>query len=176
MERLLLDACVVINVFAGGILRSLADDAGSELIVIEQVAAEVLYVDDDEEREALDWDSLSAHGTVTAVSLSGADELTTFLGLVPRLGDGEAASLAAARHRNLVLATDDGLALNIAAEGDPVVETVTTPDIVSWWADAAGADDARIASVIRRIETRARYRPASSHPFAPWWARASSGS
>jgi hypothetical protein len=134
------------------------------------------YVDDEEEREALDWDSFSADGTVTAVSLSGTEELTTFLDLVPRLGDGEAASLAAARHRNLVLATDDGLALNISAGGDPVVETVTTPDIVSWWADAVAADDARIASVLQRIETRARYRPPNSHPLAPWWAQASSES
>jgi hypothetical protein len=176
MERLLLDACVVINAFAGGILRSLATDAGSELIVVEQVTAEVLYVDDEDVREALDWDSLSADGTVTAVSLSGTEELTTFLGLVPRLGDGEAASLAAATHRSVVLATDDGLALNIAADGDPVVETVTTPDIVSWWADAVDADAPRIASVLKRIETRARYRPPNSHPLALWWAQASSES
>ncbi|PTL58600.1 hypothetical protein [Paraconexibacter algicola] len=177
MERLLLDACVVINVFAGGILRSLSTDAGSELIVVEQVTAEVLYVDDEgDDREALEWEPLSAEGTVTAVSLSGAEELTTFLSLVPRLGDGEAASLAAARHRGLVLATDDGLALKIAADGDPVVETVTTPDILSWWADAVDADDAQLASVLQRIETRARYRPPNTHPLAPWWSRASSPS
>lgn len=170
MDRLLLDACVVINLAAGGILRSLAQEAGADLFAVEQVTAEVLYIDDDEnEREELDWSALAADGIVRPLALDGGEELTTFLGLVPRLGDGEAASVAAARHRGLVLATDDVLALTTAASGEPVVETVTTPDVVSWWADAVAADEQRVAVTIRCIEARARYRPPVAHALAPWW-------
>jgi predicted nucleic acid-binding protein len=173
MDRLLLDACVVINLFAGGILRSLAHEAGSELIVVEQVTSEVLSVDDDdEERETLEWEPLNADRTIRPITLSRTDEVTTFLGLIPRLGDGEAASLAAARHRNLVLATDDGLALSAAAESAPSVTAVTTPDIVRWWANTVGAEAPRLAATIARIEARARYRPAGRHPLATWWADA----
>lgn len=173
MDRLLLDACVVINLWAGGVLRSLAHEAGAELLAVEQVCTEVLYVDaEDDAREELDWSALASENTVTPISLAGADELTTFLGLVPRLGDGEAACLAAARHRALVLATDDGLALAAAADGQPTVHTVTTPDIISWWADAVGADVRRVAHAIASIETGARYRPPASHPLAAWWTRA----
>ena len=172
VERLLLDACLVINLWAGDILRSLAVDCGTELLVVEQVAAEVLYVDSDpdEDRERLNWTELSDSGVIQRIRLAGTEEVTAFLGLIPRLGDGEAASLTAAQHRGLVLGTDDGLALRAASERTSPVETVTTPEVVSWWADAAQADDRIAADVIERIETRASYRPPAQHPLRPWWS------
>lgn len=127
--------------------------------------------DPDGEREPIPWAAVQAAGTVTALDLEDR-EAAAFLGFVPRLGDGEASSLAIAGSRGLIVATDDGLALRLAAEHNPVIETVTTPDIVSWWADAAAADAETIALVIARIETRARFRPSDAHPLSSWWRAA----
>ncbi len=175
MERLLLDACLVINLWAAGILRELASACGVELLVTEYVAGEAMFVEGeapDAPRVAIDWNELHGDGLVAAVMPAGENELTAFLGFIPRLGDGEAASLAVATSRGLVVATDDAVALAMAAEHEPPIATVTTPDVVSWWADAAEADDARVAEVIARIEDRARFRPAACHPLSGWWRAA----
>ncbi len=175
MHRLLLDACLVINLWAAGILRELAESCGVELLVTDMVVSEAMFVEGDDPgapREAINWNELIEAGTVRTVALSGEAEMTAFLGFIPRLGDGEAATVAAAAARGLVVATDDALALSTAAEHDPLVETVTTPDVVSWWADAADASDARIAEVLGLIETRAHFRPSTRHPLSEWWNEA----
>ncbi len=175
MERLLLDACVVINLWAGGILDELVTTCGMELLVTRTVTREAMFIEPDEpdsEREAIDWPALQGKGQVTALELT-TEEAAVYLGLIPRLGDGEASSLAIASSRRLVVATDDALALRLAAEQDPPIQTVTTPDIISWWADTADAGDERVAAVIAHIEARARFTPSSSHALAAWWQTAS---
>lgn len=174
MGRLLLDACVVINLWAGGVLDELVTACGMELLVTRTVTREAMFIESEEpdgEREAIDWPALQASGQVSGLELTEA-EAASFLGFIPRLGDGEASSLAIAGARGMIVATDDALALRLAGEHDPVIETVTTPDIISWWADAAEASDERVADVIARIEARARFTPSNSHPLAEWWRAA----
>lgn len=69
-------------------------------------------------------------------------------------------------------ATDDALALRTGADHVLPVVTVTTPDIVSWWADEADKDEKRVAEAIHCIERRARFQPAPGHPLAAWWGQA----
>lgn len=166
MQQLALDACVVINLWAGDVLRSLASVA--ELHVVDQVAREAHFVLSDDAPQAIPLTGLVADGTLTPARLA-SEELPAYLSHVPALGDGEAASLALASSRGLTLATDDRSALRRARASAEPVDTVTTPDLLSWWADAVRANDADLAGGMRRIERFACYAPPASHPLATWW-------
>lgn len=168
----MLDACLIINLCAARAVEDLAT-ADVHLAAVEQVTNEVLFLDDGNgDREALSVDSFIRAGHIEKITLTGDAELRSLLSHVRRLGDGEAASLSAAAHRSYVLATDDRLALQCAQQHDPPVQCVTTPDVVSWWADAAELSAVDLAHAIERIERFACYRPPPAHPLNPWWRAA----
>jgi hypothetical protein len=169
-DPLLLDACVVINLRAGGILPDVARALNLRLQLVEQVAAESLYLQDpDGHREAIDVAELERERHVEVFGLTGVDELGTFLSFVPRLGDGEAATLAAATHRRLRVATDDRLALRTAEEQQPPIATITTPELVRRWADRAAVPSQRIQEVLRAIRDRASFVAPTSDAQHCWW-------
>lgn len=168
----MLDACLIINLSAAEAIEDLVA-AEVRLGVVSQVAKEVLFLDDGEgDRQTVAVDDLLAAGHLELTRLSTAVELATMVGHVPRLGDGEAASLAAAASRGYVLATDDRLALRCAAALTPPVDCVTTPDILSWWADAAEVNPEVLAAALQRVERRACYVPPPAHSLASWWREA----
>lgn len=170
LDPLLLDACLVINLRAGRILSEVADVLEIRMQLVEQVARESLYLEErDGNREAIDIPQLQADGAVEVFALTGAEEIATFLSFVPRLGDGEAATLAAAVHRRARVATDDRLALRTAAEHDPPIVTVTTPQLVRRWAERSEASAERVRSVLRDIRDRASFVAPTYDARHAWW-------
>ena len=174
MDELLLDACVMINLAASGIpIGDLAGRNDVAFLMVRVAAREALYIraiDDLDRREMIDVADLAHRGEVTLVDLR-SDELPTFLDLARHLDDGEAASLAAAIHRRLPLATDDRKARRLAQARIPAVKLVTTSGLLRGWASAQDEPAAHVSDALRSVEIRASFVPGRNDPYRRWWMR-----
>ena len=174
MDELLLDACVMINLAASGIpLRDLAGRNKVAFAMVRVAAREALYIraiNDRDSREVIDVADHAHRGEVTLVDLRH-DELPTFVDLARQLDDGEAASIAAAIHRRLPLATDDRKARRLARASTPAVELVTTSGLLRGWASDQDEPAARVSDALRSVEIRASFVPGRNDPHRGWWMR-----
>lgn len=163
---LVLDACGVLNLAAAMPLDTAGAELGRRLVVIGQAAAEVLYLDDEEDgapvRTRVDLAALEI------VELEPED-LPGYVALAVDLDDGEAATLAAAQARGWPVCTDDRKAIRIAAALRPAVPIVSTASILRSWADQRGLSDAEVGAVLRLVQTRASFGPPPADPEADWW-------
>jgi len=174
-REIALDACVLLNLVASG--RALAEFAAAvsaRLVVVTQVEREILWIDPldpDGDRERVDLDPIIAGGDLHRVVMV-TDELSRFVALARELDDGEAATLAVAESRRMVVATDDRKALRIVGTLTPQPAVVSTAGLVRAW--ASGRDGAQVSACLRQIERRASFTPPASDPDTAWW-RASTG-
>lgn len=173
MDELLLDACVMINLAASGIpIGDLAGRNDVAFVMVRVAAREALYIraiDDRDRREAIDVADHAHRGEITLVDLR-PDELPTFVDLAGHLDDGEAASLSAAIHRRLPLATDDRKARRLAQARTPAVDLVTTSGLLRGWASDQ-EPLARVSDALRSVEVRASFVPGRDDPYRGWWMR-----
>ncbi len=173
MDDLLLDACVAINLVASGVeLEEIAAAPGVRFVMTSIAAAETLWIDplDPEgHRERVDIALLADDGALSLVELAD-DELDLFVDLARNVDDGEAATLTAAIHRGLRVATDDRRAQRLTAGGlAPRVDIVRTTELVKTWAEGPTIDTRRAADAIRLIEYRASYIPPHDDLHFGWW-------
>src|SRR5436309_3500170 len=109
----MLDACVVINLYATHRFAELLSGLPYQFGVAAEVAAEALYVRQPDPatgdliRVPIDLAPHAASGLLQVLPVTSAAEKALFLQLVARLDDGEAASLALAMSRGFILATDE---------------------------------------------------------------------
>jgi predicted nucleic acid-binding protein len=90
-----------------------------------------------------------------------------FVTYAASLDDGEAMCLAVATSRQWAVVIDDRKGQRLAAElGIPVI---TTCAIMEHWGREKTPGE--IAVALRKIETRARFRPAQDDPNYQWWMR-----
>jgi predicted nucleic acid-binding protein len=174
MPDQIVDACCLINVYASGnpleILRALE----RELFVPDLVKNESLFIrkEDAEDQtllvpEAIDLSDALAKGAIKECRLESVQEFDEFVRLAATLDDGEAICIALAKCRKWIVATDDLKALRVAqSEG---VQTITTPDIVKYWADSHSIEASTLSSVIQNIERFARFMPRKSAVLRQWW-------
>jgi hypothetical protein len=87
----------------------------------------------------------------------------------PGLGDGEAACLAVARHRNWTLATDDRKALNLATQDG--ISTIQTVHLLMNWAYLSAAGTADIREMLNRIDALSNFKPPLRMPHLDWWRK-----
>lgn len=168
------DACCTINLCAAGNLLTLLPSLGAEWYVPALVAGETLYLrrpDPDDAaklvKERIDLKPIFDAGVLRTCDAESAEEIATFVDLAVILDDGEAMSLAIAKHRGWTLATDDRKARRVAAErGVPVL---TTTEIVKSWADTTRADESAVASILRNIQTFGNFVPHRTMPLHAWW-------
>lgn len=166
-EPLLLDACSAINLEAAFGLQSASSELGRPLLIVDRAAAEVLYLYDvvDGERRRTPIDVVP----VVVVELE-EEELADFVALTSELGDGEAATIAAAAHRGLPVLTNDRVARRHAASFEPPVVTITTPEVLHDWSIHRSVPAAAVGQVLRAVEQRASFMPPRrSDPYADWW-------
>lgn len=123
----------------------------------------------------IDITPLIDSGVLEVLELENEAESMRYVEQVLYVDDGEAMSIAIAVSRGLDLAIDDRQATNHILRQFPQVKIWTTPGILHHWATAANVSGSRMAEVILRIESRARYFPARSHELAPWWSRIKEG-
>ena len=106
-------------------------------------------------------------GLLTRVDVRGADEVALYVRLASDLDDGEAMALAIAKQRGWTLATDDRKAKRFARDlGIPVV---TTPELMERWAKAGKMRPEKLRTLLRSIESGARFVPGEDAPGYEWW-------
>jgi predicted nucleic acid-binding protein len=165
-----IDTCVLINLLATDRVGEIVDAISPSRLICPGVSSESLYLrsaEPDGQQEAVDLAPLFGENVFTGCAMEGDLEEELYVGYSLELDDGEAMSLAIAHSRNIALATDDRKARRLAAENAPGIPLLSTPQIIRAWAE--GRDHAQVASVIRAINTRARFSPSADDPLAQWW-------
>lgn len=165
----LLDACAVINLYATGQIAEIVACVEGRVGIASTVLQESLFVvgrDETAERERIDLSGLLDSGAVDVHSPQTNDDLSTFLDLAIDLDDGEAMTLALARHRDAVVVTDDRKAIRLAAD---LVTTIPSLEIVRNWFTVRGISPGQQRDALVAIQTRASYAPGRNHPYRDWW-------
>jgi hypothetical protein len=166
---LVTDADVLMNLWASDRLEDILRAGRLTGLVCPRVEGEALWVQGDApgSREPVELTRLFEAGILQRVTPDDR-EVATMVELAMRVDDGEAEAIAIATSRGLALATDDRKATKVAFGLG--LDVLDTPGLVRAWSDAASPAD--VASVLSRIESRARYAPRVDHPLARWWAGA----
>lgn len=167
---LLLDACACINLAAAFPLETIESILERPIRVVEQAATEALFLhqDVDGQRIRIPID-VRVIGTVR---LDGGPELELYVRLAKRLGDGEAASLSISHHREVEVVTDDRAARKLAAVEAPKAQIRGTAEVLRALISLMGLQRKEIADAIRRVESRATFRPPNDDPDFGWWLAA----
>lgn len=173
---LALDACGLLNLAASGLsLSDIAEAFAQPLFAVEQVAAEALWVEDladgDLVRVPIDLAG-PAFAALTHVSLTEA-EAALYVSLARDLDDGEAATIAMAQSRTLVVVTDDRKARRVALEQG--VELAGTAQVLRRVLEHRGASPEDAAEVLRRVQRRAHFVPRRDDTEADWWRHVTVG-
>lgn len=172
LRGLVLDACAVLNVAGAGLSTvEIAGALNRSLLVVEQVVAEALWteelVDGETVRTAVDLASPIFAG-LARTSLT-EDELSLYVQLASQLDDGEAATIAVAHRRGLLVLTDDRKARRVAAERG--VGLLGTPQLLRRVVERSDRSPQEVAELLLRVEHRARYSPRRDDPEREWWTR-----
>lgn len=173
---LILDASCLLNLYAGGRLREIAQTFPQPLAVVDYVIQqEVLYIrrrstaQDQEEREPVDIARLVSAGLLQVMTINCEAEAATFVDLAAEMDDGEALTCALAMHRQCDVATDDRKAQRILSARAPQVVVTSTLAIVKQWAERTDIAKAELRAVLVNIRFGANYYPGVRDPFYEWW-------
>lgn len=173
----LLDACVVINLYATRRMEEIVRSVPTVVGIVDAVRREAGYVrrggagEDADDREAIDLAPMFTAGALVAISPT-EPELETFLELTLQLDDGEAMTAAVALARQAVVATDERKAISIL-EGRVGIRS--SLELVRTWVDARGLAEDDVRTVLTDLRQRGHYVPSERHPLRPWWDAVLSG-
>lgn len=169
---LAVDACGAINLAALLDLRTEAQQLPFELLVVQQVADEAMFL-----LEVVDGEYVRVPinlGTIRVTELEDGD-LELYVRLARGLDDGEAATLAFAYGRQIAVLTDDRKAVRIAGELDPCVPIIGTPELARRWASAGSVAPHDLMRRLVAVESLASFRPRSQDPNFEWWRSITDG-
>lgn len=175
---LVLDACVVLNLYATGQIEQILAAQGRRIIVVERAVEEAIWVGEVDGNgapiapERVELSGLVARGVLEVVGVDGVEALERFVEFAVELDDGEAASATVALLGGGVLATDDRKAIHIASGRRPPVKTCSTSQVMLRWAEATNVDPVRLRQALLAIERRATFRPGKQDPLFEWWRSA----
>jgi len=174
---LILDACVVLNLFATRRMDEILHAQGVEVLVAERVRKESLKVghgradDVSAEPELVNLAPFIESGILQFARLNGNAEFTAFVRLARDLDDGEAECGAIAMCRGWRVATDDKKARRVFAGLAPAVTGVRTSEMIRVWVERAGAAADVVRDALRDIRVRARFEPPPTDPLWQWWMK-----
>jgi hypothetical protein len=174
-EKIVLDACCLINLFATGRIRDILVALPARLAVATYVAKhEALYVlsdplASDPGRDRIDVEALAAEGLLNLLDLESDEELASYVELAARLEDGEAYTSALAIHRGYTLATDERKVLHLFRTTFPSVRLRTTSNLLKQWADLDCVPTPTLREVLGNVRLRARFIPNRQDPLCAWW-------
>jgi len=174
MKRQIIDCCALLNLYTGwGSLQPLLSFELS-LYVAKAVIEESLYINEwDSNQEKvkvpIDLRSIREDSNLTVVAPQTIAEIDDYIDFAMEIDDGEAQSLSIAKHRNLVLLTDDRKALALARRTDVSVETLTTVEILQEWGGTSIEHAQSLPTILRRITELARFTPRGGTPERIWW-------
>jgi predicted nucleic acid-binding protein len=170
-RRLLLDACVAINLAATDKLRDIAQALSITFVITVQAEAEAGFLRDLSDGEvvltAINLRSLAQHEVLEIVELEPS-ELVLYLDLATLVDDGEAATIAVAICRGLEIATDDRKARRICAERNQG-EPVRTTALLRSYAQAVDLGTHQVSELLVKVRDRASFVPPRADPHVSWW-------
>ncbi|MDQ3702364.1 MAG: hypothetical protein M3442_15805 [Chloroflexota bacterium] len=175
---ILLDACCVLNLYAGRCMEQILRASKWTFAIAERAADEVLYVrdvspDGTEERELVDLQSLLAQGLLRVLAADHENEAAAYITFAMQLDDGEAMTCALAAARGAAVATDDRKAQPLLQSLTPAVQTYSTAGLIRQWAIEHEIDALTLKQVLRDVRVRARFAPGKHDPLQTWWEDAS---
>ena len=173
----LVDTCTLINLLATGELEAITGSMGSRFAICSAVLKETIYLRPEnagDPPDSINIAPLIRSGVLGVCSLESEEEELLYIDYASQLDDGEAMSLATARRRGFILATDDRKAerLFLEAVGD-TARLISTSDIVRNWPDSGQVSAEKLSTIVHRIVQRARFAPSHSDPNIRWWRDAS---
>jgi predicted nucleic acid-binding protein len=175
LAPIILDASCLLNLYASGRLKDIAETLPEPLVVSDYVLhQEALFVrykesdEDVEEKKPVDINPLVSAGLIRVVSINSEDEQETFVDLATELDDGEAITISLAEHRGCKVATDDRKALKVISDRS-LINVSSTLELVKQWADARNVPKEDIRTVLLHIWTRASYYPGEQDSLYSWW-------
>jgi predicted nucleic acid-binding protein len=173
-KKPILDCCSLINLYAGWGGLSEIKALDYSWFVSEAVLAEAQHVgeysaDGGIVRVPVNLREVLDSGLVAAVKPESDQEIQDYLTFAMELDDGEAQSLALAKHRGFLLLTDDKKALRMARLPEVNVPVLTTPQVLRQWAEIDRNNASRAHMVVKRVQILARFLPAAGSPELDWW-------
>ncbi len=175
MADQIVDACCLINLYASGKIQVIVPACGGNFYVSEQVRRESMSIRQVDPADAslllpspIDLSPEISKGLIKECRLETKAEIESYVSFAMEVDDGEASSLAIAKSRNWIVATDDRKAIRLASESGIVV--ITTPELVERWAKNTNPTHDEIAETIRAIERFAKFRPRRGNPLHDWWS------
>ena len=175
LAPIVLDASCLLNLYASGRLKEIAESLPEPLVVCDYVIEqEALFVirkeseQDEEQKKSVDLSPFVSTGLIKVISMNSEDEKETFVDLATELDDGEAITIALAEHRGCLVATDDRKALRIISER-AATRATSTLELVKRWAELRKVARMEIKSVLTLIRTGASYYPGERDPLFSWW-------
>lgn len=170
-RKILLDACVAINLAATGSLDNIANALQVTFAIATQAAVEVGYLRDIVGGQAvltpINLRQFEHDEIVEILELTPA-ELELYIELAAIVDDGEAATISIAIHRHMDLATDDRRARRLCQERH-LAEPLRTVTILRAYADAVHLSEDQIQQTVASIRQRASFQPPRSDPELKWW-------
>lgn len=170
-RRLLLDACVAINLAAAARLNQMADSLQLTFMIVDQAASEAGYlrdvVDGATVLTPINLNQFAPSETLEICRLAPS-ELPLYLDLASIVDDGEAATIAVAIHQRIDLATDDRRARRLCAERH-LAEPERTASLLHAYAEATGLKNDELREMLVHVRDRASFLPARSDPHLKWW-------
>jgi len=176
-DCIILDACVVMNLYASGQMEGILTSISETLAVavyVMKFEALTVYKESKQsapdEREAIQLQPFVDKGLLRVADVETDVERAAFLSfLAQRLDDGEAATMAIASNRNWAVATDDRLAVRVIGSQHSHLEVVSTPDIMKHWQEKGKPDAHILGKAIVDIEKRANFLLGRRHLLYEWW-------
>ena len=165
-----IDACCLVNFCAVDASLSFLGEFGLSWRLALAAQKEGVYIrvsPGSHETIRIDVNPAVQAGLVETCLPTDGAETDLYVLLAQDLDDGEAMSLAIAKSRGWMLATDDRKARRKAEELG--VRTLTTPELMRRWAERNKRPTRVVADALRRIEALARFTPARTAPEFAWW-------
>jgi predicted nucleic acid-binding protein len=174
MNHYILDACVLVNLYCGwGGIQEL-ETFGSSWSIGLTALGEAKYVRDFDPNGGLlklplNIQTMNAVESLNVLSIDSAAENDSLVEFAMDLDDGEAEALSLARHRKLVLVTDDRPVVRVASAAHFAVSTIGTPDVLMEWVKLNPDSRARLPEVVRRISILGPFQLRKSSTHYAWW-------
>lgn len=172
MPNRIIDCCSLLNLYAGwGGLENLQQLEHSWFICKAVEGESQITREYDEHQQPQDRElalqPFVQSGVIQVIAPETDEEVESYLEFAELIDDGEAQSIALAKHRGLMLLTDDRKALKIAQNAG--IETVSTVDILREWIERGGIQITDVRKTLTRIRELARFVPPKNSAEIAWW-------
>ncbi|NEQ99343.1 MAG: hypothetical protein F6K30_21990 [Cyanothece sp. SIO2G6] len=173
-SHVILDTCCILNFCASGhfldILKSIPAIVTVSDVVKTQELLTLKRVEGGESEGPSQFEQAIAKNLLTVVDFESDAEMETFIYYTAEMGDdGESATSAIAFHRNWAIATDDKKAIKVLQKEAPLIQIVTTPDIIKHWSETTSLKAAELRKALQSIRITGKYMPPRQHPLLQWW-------